>query len=353
MTDRENFFALVRRQGYERVPYGYQMCPAIQEKFDIWCRENHFEPRVTMARLPGVPYKPFDPHVYDPYYAGHTFKPGTVIDETGVAHEPGSAAAFHMTKMYYPMQKLETVEEIEAYPFLNYEGVDLTHLRAAADEIKAQDRVAVGSMQCTVWETSWYLRGMNELMMDMLTDEAMAEALLDRITYNARLRAEAYARCGADVLFLGDDVGMQRTIMMSEDMYCKWLKPRLRSVIDAARAVKPDIIVFYHSCGYVLPLIGHLIDAGVEVLDPVQPECMDFAQVHAQYGKDMSFHGTLGTQTTMPFGTPQEVRDTVFRNLDIAGPRGGLLPEPTHLLEPEVPVENVVSYIRACLEYTK
>ena len=353
MTNRENFLSLVRRKGYERVPYGYQMCPTIREKYDAWCRETGFVPNVVMQGLMSVPFEPFDMKVYDKYYEGHPFKPGTVIDETGVAHEPGSAAAFHMTKMYYPMQNLTTVDQIEAYPYLRYENVDLTALKKQVDGIKTRDQIAVGSMQCTIWETSWYLRGMNELMMDMLTDEEMAEALFERITHNAILRAQAYAKCGADVLFLGDDVGMQRNIMMSEEMYCKWLKPRLRRVIDAARAVKPDIVVFYHSCGYVLPLIGHLIDAGVEVLDPVQPECMDFEEVHRRFGRDISFHGTLGTQTTMPFGTPREVREVVYCNLDIAGSKGGLLPEPTHLLEPEVPIENVVEYIWACLEYTK
>lgn len=192
---------------------------------------------------------------------------------------------------------------------------------------------------------------MFELMADMMEDEEMAEALLDRVTDNAVLRAQAYARAGVDVIYVGDDVGMQRTIMMSEALYCRYLKPRLKRVIDAARAIKPDVLIFYHSCGYVLPLIEHLIDVGVDVLNPVQPECMDFREVYERFGDRLSFHGTIGTQTTMPFGTPAQVRETVRRHLDIAGPRGGLLVEPTHLLEPEVPVENVVAYIEACKAY--
>lgn len=109
---------------------------------------------------------------------------------------------------------------------------------------------------------------------------------------------------------------------MSVPLYCTWLKPRLKRVIDAARVFKPDILVLYHSCGYVEPFIPHLMEAGVDVLDPVQPECMDFAKIHAEYGDVLSFHGTLGTQSTMPFGSPQDVRDVVFRNLDIAGRQG-------------------------------
>ena len=98
-------------------------------------------------------------------------------------------------------------------------------------------------------------------------------------------------------------------------------------------------------------MIPHLIEAGIDVLDPVQPECMDFGEIHAAYGDVLSFHGTIGTQTTMPFGTPDDVRREVFKNLDIAGDKGGLFVAPTHMLEPEVPVENLVAYINACKEY--
>ena len=351
MTERANFLSLVRRQGYDHVPYGFQMCPDLAARFQAWCDETGFQPDFIMRSLPGIPHKPFDKKVYDAYYQGIDFKPGTVIDDLGIAHEPGSKYAFHMTKMYHPLQNADSVEQILSYPYLDYTGADIDPVRKARDALVAGDRIAAGYMQCTIWETSWYLRGMNELMTDMLTDAPMAEALLDKITDNAVLRARAFAEAGADVIFLGDDVGMQRTIMMSESMYCEWLKPRLKRVIDAAREVRRDILVFYHSCGYVLPLIDHLIDAGVDVLDPVQPECMDFQLVHERFGDRLSFHGTIGTQTTMPFGTSEDVRGMVFRNLDIAGKKGGLLVEPTHLLEPEVPTENLVAYISACRDY--
>ncbi|MBQ2256804.1 MAG: hypothetical protein II330_08060, partial [Clostridia bacterium] len=126
---------------------------------------------------------------------------------------------------------------------------------------------------------------------------------------------------------------------------------RLKRVIDAARAINPNVVVFYHSCGFVTPMIPHLIDAGIDVLDPVQPECMNFADIHAEFGDRLSFHGTIGTQTTMPFGTPDDVRREVFKNLEIAGDKGGLFVAPTHLLEPEVPVENLVAYINACRDF--
>jgi uroporphyrinogen decarboxylase len=122
--------------------------------------------------------------------------------------------------------------------------------------------------------------------------------------------------------------------------------------IREAKAVKPDLIAIYHSDGVIYDIVDDLIGIGVDVLNPVQPECMDFREIHDKYGEVLSFHGTIGTQSVMPFGTPEEVRRKVFENLDIAGKKGGLYVCPTHLLEPEVPVENVVAYIQACADYT-
>jgi uroporphyrinogen decarboxylase len=140
--------------------------------------------------------------------------------------------------------------------------------------------------------------------------------------------------------------------MMSPATYRRWLKPRLKRVIDAARAEKPDIVVLYHSCGHVTGLIKDLVEAGIDVLNPVQPESMDFTALHREYGRDLSFNGTIGTQTVMPFGTPDEVRQAVRANLALAGPRGGLFACPTHLLEPEVPWENIEAYADACRGWT-
>ncbi len=153
------------------------------------------------------------------------------------------------------------------------------------------------------------------------------------------------------MLFFGDDIGMQSSIMMSEDMYVEWFKPRLTKLIKEVKAINPDILIFYHSCGYIEPFIPHLIEAGVDVLNPIQPECMDFEEIHAKYGDKISFHGTIGTQTTMPFGTPDEVKAEVTKNLTLAGKKGGLFCAPTHMLEPEVPWENILAYVEACKEF--
>lgn len=355
MTNIENFKSIVKRKGYQWMPFSYGMCESLASRFQEFINQQHIQMDVAVkeVNIPSIRPKAIPECEFQKYYKDYHFKPGTIIDEYGVAHEPGSEAAFHMTKMYHPMESFDSVEQILAYPFMDYTGSDDTEQKQAVLQAHAADLVAFGNMQCTIWEHSWYLRGMENLMMDMMSEDDMATVLLDKITDNAVITASAYASSGVDVLFLGDDIGMQKTIMMSLELYRHWLKPRLKRVIDAAKKIKPDILVFYHSCGYIEPFIPDLIEVGVDVLNPVQPECMDFGKLHEMYGDRLSFHGTIGTQTTMPFGTPDDVKKEVYKNLDIAGEKGGLLVSPTHLLEPEVPVENVLAYIKACQEYTK
>ena len=352
MTNRENYIAIARRTGYEYMPVHMTMCPSIQEKFDAYVKEHD----IWIPKGPGyirdLSVTRATDETFMQYYQDKNFKPGTTIDAWGVAHEPGSEAAFHMTYMHNPMRNFDSVEQIESYPLPVFAGEDLARQTEQVRQMHEQDQPAIGDMQCTVWETAWYMRGMENLMCDMMAEDPMAEVLLDKVTDLAIQRAVSFTRAGADGLFLGDDVGMQHTIMMSEGLYNEWIKPRLKKVIDAAKAVNPDLIIFYHSCGHVTELIPYLIEAGVEVLNPVQPECMDFKELHKKYGEQISFHGTIGTQTTMPFGTTDEVRRKVFENLDIAGKQGGLYVCPTHMLEPEVPVENVIAYIQACVDYT-
>jgi uroporphyrinogen decarboxylase len=256
-----------------------------------------------------------------------------------------------MTRMRHPLAGIDSLQQLIEYPFPDFSNAIGDHQRKQVDEIHARGLAAMGGMACTIWETSWYLRSMEELMMDMKTEDEKAEYLLDRVTENACCRAAAYAKAGVDIIQMGDDIGMQSRIMMSEDMYRTWLKPRLSKVIFAAKKINPDIIILYHTCGYVKPFINDLIEIGINVLNPVQPECMNFEEIHSEFGDRLSFDGTIGTQTTMPFGTPGDVKREVCRNLEIAGDKGGLLCKPTHLLEPEVPWENIIAYVEACFEF--
>ncbi|MBN2450099.1 MAG: hypothetical protein JXR77_06900 [Lentisphaeria bacterium] len=359
MTPRENMLSLYRRTGWEWAPVSFSLCPAMQQKMRAAVPEGmglgaHFDYPEGFAYTgaPGPKRLAAEKPDWQRYYA-ESLHPETSFSDYGVAMEGGHEGTHHLRRMHHPMARMDSLEQMQAYPWPQWDWENSAHIREAVETAHAKGLPVIAGMACCVWETSWYIRDMTVLMMDMVAGDPKASYVLDRVTDDSARRAEAFARAGVDIIATGDDIGMQKTIMMSLDMYREWLKPRLARIIAAAKRVKPDLLVHYHSCGYVEPYIPDLIEAGIDILNPVQPECMDFAGLHARYGDRLSFNGTLGTQTTMPFGTPDDVREVVFRNLEIAGAGGGLAVCPTHLLEPEVPWANVDAYVRACRDYSR
>ena len=352
MTNRENFFSLLKRTGYEFIPAEFGLCPSLREqmkdRIGTMDYDKYFQ--FPWENIEDIRLIDHDTEKYRSYFIPPLASDG-FIDLWGVGHEP-SANSMHMTYMRHPLEHMETVEEVKQYPFPDFASGNTKHQFDQVTQAKKNDLIAMGNMQITIWETAWYLRGMETLFCDMMEENEIAEFLFDKVLELAKIRAEAYVKAGADALYFGDDIGMQQTIMMSEQLYCRWLKPRLKELIDHVKNINPELIIFYHSCGFIEPFIPHLIEAGVDVLNPIQSECMDFAEIYQKYGDKLSFHGTVGTQTVMPHGTPREVKEMVWKNLDIAGEKGGLLVAPTHLLEPEVPLENIFAYVEACREYS-
>ena len=357
MNARENLLSLYRRQGYEFAPAELEMCPAIAAKVKDAVGEgsslaDHCDYQRGFARVgvPGPKRAAGQERDWRRFYE-ETLHPDTSFGDYGVAMERGYEGTHHLHRMHHPLAKADSLEQLKAYPWPEWDFEDIRHMSDAVSGARAQGLPAIGSLACTVWETAWYVRDMTALMTDMALDDEKASFIIDKVASDATKKAVAFAKAGVDILCLGDDIGMQRTIMMSLDMYRSWLKPQLAKVIAAAKSVKPDLLVQYHSCGFIEPYLPDLIDAGIDILNPVQPECMDFAGIHAEFGDVLSFNGTLGTQSTMPFGSPEDVKETVRRNLRIAGSRGGLLVAPTHMLEPEVPWANIEAYVIACRDY--
>ena len=124
------------------------------------------------------------------------------------------------------------------------------------------------------------------------------------------------------------------------------LPPRMRRFAE-----RVEIPWIYHSDGNVIDIVGDLIEAGLDILNPLQPEALDIDAIHKRYGDRLSFDGCIGTQSTMPWGTAEDVRARVKQVIEKYGQNGGLFIKPTHVLEPEVPLENIDALFDACREY--
>jgi uroporphyrinogen decarboxylase len=352
MNPRENLHRTLNRRGFDYVPVDFKLCHSQVETFKRRFGHKDYQTFFGLShREVEIPLKLNYTDGRKQFFR-EQLPADTEFDEYGIGHSKGSEFAFHMTRMHHPLKGCESLDEIANYPLPEVDNAKLSKFKQEIDKLHDNGLAAFGFMQMTVWEASWYLRSMEELMMDMMMGDEKATLLLDRITEYGCSKARAYAECGADILSLGDDIGTQNSIMMDVGMWEEWLKPRLQKVIQAARLVKPDVLIFYHSCGYITPFLEGLIDVGVDILNPIQPECMSFDEVHDMVGDRLSFWGTIGTQRLLPFGTSEEVQATVLSRLEKCGGKGGIVIGPTHLIEPEVPWENLMALYGAAKKFS-
>ncbi len=129
-------------------------------------------------------------------------------------------------------------------------------------------------------------------------------------------------------------------MMISPAMWRKYLQPRLKRMIRMTKEANPQVLAIYHSDGDIRAILPVLLDCGMDILNPIQPECMNPAEIYRAYHDRVVLWGTIGTQTTMPFGTPDDVRTKARKCWNWQKKEGRLILAPTHLLEPEVPLEK-------------
>lgn len=346
MTSRERVLAAARRQTPDRVPRTIQIETAVYERLadHLGTRQVNRALRDDHAWIgPGPSRLNVD---YSPYFT----RPEITWDDWGRGRVWDSEQ--HYAEYFYPLERAETVDEILNYPWPDYgEAYRYAGMTERVAALHAQGLAVVGGLQETVFEIAWQLRSFDRLFEDMHANDEKAALLLDHITERRMATARAYAQAGADILSVGDDVAMQNRLLMSRKMWTRWFRPRLERVIQAAREAKPDILVWYHSDGKINDLVGDLIDAGVDILNPVQPECVEHAWIKDAFGERLSFAGGLGVQSVLPFGTPEEVREHVRVTIQTLGAGGGLIVGPSHVLERDTSTANIMAMIAAIDEF--
>jgi uroporphyrinogen decarboxylase len=199
-----------------------------------------------------------------------------------------------------------------------------------------------------LFEAAWRLRGFENLMIDLVDRNEIIDYLLEQLTVMLIENALILARAGIDILLLDDDVAMPTGLMISPATWCYHFKDRMASVINTAREESPDLLIFYHSDGDFTQLIPDLVDIGINVINPVQPDCMDGAAIKREFGDRLAMWGTVGTARLWDEGTPDQIRSEVRRCVDRMGPQGLLL-APAYDID-FAPFENIVAFVEAVEE---
>ena len=351
MNQLEIFRKTITHEQHDQYLFYANFTPYLEKKIraqlqideDIKLR-NHFG-MYTPVEVNLKPPKCLEAKDFGRYFADIEMPENAFINHLGVLEVPGSS--YHFTRYVSPLRNAETLKEIQNFSYPNVYGYTDEHMKGAVENAHNNNHVTVCSL-VHMYEDSWQIRGYTQFLMDMIENPEICEYILDIITERNLKRAVAAAKAGVDLIISGDDVANQRDLMFSPELWRKFMKPRWAKVYQTAREIKPDIQIWYHSDGNIDSIISELIEIGVTILNPVQPECLDPVMVKEQYGKKIVIDGTIGTQTTMPFGSVEEVKQVIRDMKKILGYDGALILSPTHTLEPEVPIDNVLAFIEMC-----
>ncbi len=351
---RERVLKALRRDIPDQVPKYFTLCPSQIEKFKRKTgREDYEEYFGFEVRF--VSIRPTKLKTDFRSFIGE-IPPRTWVDEWGVGHERRNIN-FHFEHLIHPLRKAKTIKDVENYPFPDIDAdYRFNGLEEEVEELKRKDFAVVGNccpLGGTLFWPAYKLRGMEELMMDFYLNPGLVEALLERITELVGGMAEKMAACKVDIIRMADDLGSQRGLLLSVEIFRKFFKKRLKRIIQRVKEASSEVLILFHSDGAIEELIPDLIDIGVDILNPIQPECMDPAKIKRKYGNHLAFWGTVGTQTTMPFAPPEKVQQVVRERIETVGKKGGLLIAPTHVIEPEVPWENILAFAEAVEKFGK
>ncbi len=211
-----------------------------------------------------------------------------------------------------------------------------------------RDRFIVAGFGWGLFERSWTIRGFENALMDCVAEPDFYEELLDRITELHLAFIRESVKLPVDGIMFSDDWGDQRSIIIGTERWRRMLKPRLAKLYSAVHAAGK--FTLSHCCGNCAEVIGDLIEIGLDVLESVQPEAMNPYDLKRRYGDRMTFWGGLGSQSTIPFGTPEQIKAEVKHLCREMGRGGGYILGPSKALQPETPLPNAIALVEAFCE---
>ena len=257
----------------------------------------------------------------------------------------------------YPLASGDLGESLDAYTFPHADHASLAAcVRSSMTE--NQDLFCVLDRDCAgLFEMSQRLRGMQSFLMDLLLDTAAAERLAEALLeYKFSYWDGMLAETGDEqvVIAEADDFGTDQSLLISPELIRQMYLPRLKQLITHIKRTAPNAKVCFHSCGAIRPIIPDLIEAGVDILNPVQYNAagMDLKGLKQDFGEDLVFWGgCIDTTRILPYGTASEVADEVKRVIDIMAPGGGFVAATVHNLQADVPLENALTLFKTIREY--
>lgn len=267
-----------------------------------------------------------------------------------VEHEFGSYQEFAS----FPLSEATSLNELKAHPWASPDWWDFSPIPNVVQSLDPRHqwywRFRIGS----VFEIAWALRGMQEFLIDLASQPEFPKYIMERLSEvyleNTR-RVLDIAGDHIDMLYFYDDVATQNSLMISKTMWREFVRPHHARLVDLAHSYGKKVM--YHCDGAVYPLIPELIDLGIDVLNPIQPDAkgMDSKRLKDEFGDTLCFHGGVDIIKTLPRGTKEQVIAEVRERVNVLGKGGGYILCSSHHIQPDTPLENVLTMYDPRLRY--
>jgi uroporphyrinogen decarboxylase len=350
MNRRQKVLAVIRREYDGYIPYTFSLTPRRQKKFHDEFYEWNYQ------AVFNLPYQ-FVHRVYNgdvpnwkDYYEPKEVTHDHYFDEFGVGRLRSDF--FNLNYLISPL-KHASLQDIERYPFPNPNAYNWSDCTDHRNEIVSHDSVPVGFLAMTLFETGWTLRGYDQWLRDIEKQSLIFYQIMDILTALRVEEAIHLAKVGVDVLHIGDDVADENGLLFDPAIWRTEFKPRMVKIIKAAKQIKPDLLIEYHGEGNLVEIIPDLIEIGVDMLNPIEPESVNPFALKEQFGDRLSFRGGLSIATTLPHGTEEDVREQTLELMKKMAKRGGFLLSPTQSIDINVPWNNFEMFLKTVISYNR
>lgn len=350
MTARERWLALFRGQRPDRAPCDYWGTAEVTARLkrDLGCAsDRELWRRLRIDKC--IHLAPRHPRATeDTWHLQSLFS----IWGIGTANiEYGDGIGVYEEAVVHPLAGAECVADVESFLWPDPDEWDVSGLRAECDEWREYPILCGSSEPFYLYSR---LRGMELALEDLIERPEMAEAALERIyRLDAALIRRILDAAGdrIDLVYIAEDLGTQNSLLMSPALWRRFLKPRMAALCELVHGYGAR--VFHHDDGAIRPLIPELIEAGIDILNPIQWRCrnMDRAALAADFGARVIFHGGVDNQETLPFGTADQVREQVRENLRLFNGGRGYIVAPCHNVQANTPTENIAALYEAVASY--
>jgi uroporphyrinogen decarboxylase len=281
---------------------------------------------------------------------------GSYDDEGGIRRKK---IGYYDEIIKHPLASVETVAQLNNYfDKIGFPDPNIdSRFNFATEEIRrySKNYAVTGVVECTMFELSWYLVGMEKILKDLVRKKNYVLELIDKIKEFHIEIGKNLVKLGCDIILTGDDFGTQTGMLISPKLWREIFKSRFSMVFDQLKRANKNIKIAYHSCGSIVPIISDLIEIGLDILNPLQPRAsrMDGRVLKEKYGNQLSFWGAIDEQKILPFGTSAEVKKEVREKISNLAHGGGYIIAPAHNIQPDTPLKNIFSFYATAKEYGK